>query len=42
LKWVFDHDDELASILDRIGVAGTSAGSGLAAGLALLLDRRQS
>jgi acetyl esterase/lipase len=36
LKWVFDHHDELGIDPDRIGVSGTSAGSGLAAALALL------
>jgi acetyl esterase/lipase len=40
LKWVFDHHDELGVDPERIGVAGTSAGSGLAAGLALLARDR--
>jgi len=40
LKWVFDHHHELGVDPERIGVAGTSAGSGLAAGLALLARDR--
>jgi acetyl esterase/lipase len=40
LKWVFDHHDELGVDPERIGVAGTSAGAGLAAGLALLARDR--
>lgn len=40
LKWVFDHHDELGVDPDRIGVSGTSAGAGLAAGLALLARDR--
>jgi acetyl esterase/lipase len=40
LKWVFDHHDELGVDLERIGVSGTSAGAGLAAGLALLARDR--
>jgi acetyl esterase/lipase len=40
LKWVFDHHDELGVDPERIGVSGTSAGAGLAAGLALLARER--
>jgi acetyl esterase/lipase len=40
LKWVFDHSYELGIDPQRIGVSGTSAGSGLAAGLALLARDR--
>jgi acetyl esterase/lipase len=40
LKWVFDHHDELGVDPDRIGASGTSAGAGLAAGLALLARDR--
>jgi acetyl esterase/lipase len=40
LKWVFEHHDELGIDPERIGVCGTSAGSGLAAGLALLARDR--
>ena len=40
LKWVFDHHEELGVDPDRIGVSGTSAGSGLAAGLAMLARDR--
>ena len=40
LKWVFDHHDELGIDPQRIAVSGTSAGSGLAAGLALLARDR--
>jgi acetyl esterase/lipase len=40
LKWVFDHHHELGVDPERIGVAGTSAGAGLAAGLALLARDR--
>ena len=40
LKWVYDHHDELGIDPERIGVSGTSAGSGLAAGLALLARDR--
>jgi acetyl esterase/lipase len=40
LKWVFEHHDELGADPDRIGVSGTSAGAGLAAGLALLARDR--
>lgn len=35
LRWVFQHADELGIDADRVGVAGVSAGSGLAAALAL-------
>ncbi len=40
LKWVFDHHDELNVDPERIGVSGTSAGAGLAAGLAPLARDR--
>src|SRR6202042_1141629 len=40
LKWVFDHHDELGVDPGRVGVSGTSAGAGLAAGLALLARDR--
>jgi acetyl esterase/lipase len=40
LRWVFEHHDELGADPDRIGVSGTSAGAGLAAGLALLARDR--
>lgn len=40
LKWVFEHHHELGADPDRIGVSGTSAGAGLAAGLALLARDR--
>jgi acetyl esterase/lipase len=40
LKWVFDHHGELGVDPERIGVAGTSAGAGLAAGLVLLARDR--
>lgn len=40
LKWVVDHHDELGIDPARIGVAGTSAGAGLAAALALLARDR--
>jgi acetyl esterase/lipase len=40
LKWVFEHHDELGADPERIGVSGTSAGAGLAAGLALLARDR--
>jgi acetyl esterase/lipase len=40
LKWVLDHHDELGVDPERIGLAGTSAGAGLAAGLALLARDR--
>jgi acetyl esterase/lipase len=42
LAWVFDHADELGIDRTRVGIAGASAGGGLAAGLALLTrDRGQ-
>lgn len=40
LAWLFEHHEELGVDPDRIGVAGTSAGAGLAAGLALLARDR--
>ena len=40
LKWVFEHDDELGVDPGRIGLSGTSAGAGLAAGLGLLARDR--
>ena len=40
LRWVYDHHDELGIDPEGIGVSGTSAGSGLAAGLALLARDR--
>jgi acetyl esterase/lipase len=40
LTWVLDHHDELGVDAERIGLAGTSAGAGLAAGLALLARDR--
>jgi acetyl esterase/lipase len=40
LKWVYDHHDELGVDPEHIGVAGTSAGAGLAAALALLARDR--
>ena len=40
LKWVFDHHEELGVDPGRIGVSGTSAGAGLAAGLAMLARDR--
>ena len=40
LEWVFDHHDELGVDPGRIGVAGTSAGAGLGAALALLARDR--
>ncbi len=40
LRWVFDHHRELGVDPDRIGVSGTSAGAGLAAGLAMLARDR--
>ncbi|WP_067865221.1 alpha/beta hydrolase [Nocardia shimofusensis] len=36
LRWIADHADELGIDPDRIVVAGTSAGGGLAAGVALM------
>ncbi len=40
LKWVVDHHDEIGVDRDRIGLAGVSAGGGLAAALALLARDR--
>ena len=40
LKWVYDHADELGVNRTRIGIAGISAGGGLAAALALLARDR--
>ncbi len=40
LQWVHDHHEELGVDPDRIGIAGVSAGGGLAAGLALLARDR--
>ncbi len=40
LKWVYDHADEIGVDRDRIGIAGVSAGGGLAAALALLARDR--
>jgi catechol 2,3-dioxygenase-like lactoylglutathione lyase family enzyme len=40
LKWIFARHDELGVGPERIGVSGTSAGAGLAAGLALLARDR--
>jgi acetyl esterase/lipase len=40
LRWTFDHADELGIAPDRIGIAGVSAGGGLAAALALLARDR--
>lgn len=40
LKWVYDHAEEIGVDRDRIGVAGVSAGGGLAAALALLARDR--
>ena len=40
LKWVYDHHSELGIDPGHIGIGGTSAGGGLAAGLALLTRDR--
>ena len=40
LRWMFEHADELGVDRDTIGVAGISAGGGLAAALALLARDR--
>lgn len=40
LRWVDEHADELGVDRSRIGVAGTSAGAGLAAALALVTRER--
>jgi acetyl esterase/lipase len=40
LRWTHDHADELGIARDRIGVAGVSAGGGLAAALALVARDR--
>jgi acetyl esterase/lipase len=40
LRWTRDHAEELGVDPDRIGIAGVSAGGGLAAGLALLARDR--
>jgi acetyl esterase/lipase len=40
LKWTHDHADELGVDATRIGIAGVSAGGGLAAALALLARDR--
>jgi acetyl esterase/lipase len=40
LKWVYDNADELGVDRDAIGIAGISAGGGLAAALALLTRDR--
>ncbi|HTW04244.1 MAG TPA: alpha/beta hydrolase [Streptosporangiaceae bacterium] len=40
LKWVFEHHGEIGADPKRMGVSGTSAGAGLAAGLALLARDR--
>ena len=37
LRWIVDHADDLNVDASRVGVGGTSAGAGLAAGLALRL-----
>ena len=40
LKWTYEHRDELGIDPERIGIAGISAGGGLAAALALLARDR--
>jgi acetyl esterase/lipase len=40
LQWIHDHAAELGIAPDRIGIAGVSAGGGLAAALALLVRDR--
>jgi acetyl esterase/lipase len=40
LRWTFDNADDLGIDTTRLGVGGTSAGGGLAAGLALLARDR--
>ena len=40
LAWVYEHHDELGVDPDHIGIAGVSAGGGLAAALALLVRDR--
>jgi acetyl esterase/lipase len=40
LQWTVDHSDEVGIDRDRIGIAGISAGGGLAAALALLTRDR--
>ncbi|MGE7602543.1 alpha/beta hydrolase [Peribacillus sp. NPDC097675] len=41
LKWIVDNSEELNIDLNRIGIAGASAGGGLTAALALLAKERQ-
>ena len=40
LRWTYEHADELGIDVSRLGIAGASAGGGLAAGLALLARDR--
>jgi acetyl esterase/lipase len=40
LKWVYEHHQEIGIDPDHLGIGGTSAGGGLAAGLALLARDR--
>lgn len=40
LRWTFEHADEIGVDPDRVGIAGISAGGGLAAALALLVRDR--